>query len=302
MDEGTTNGPARLCSMEGCAEPYYARGRCARHYRLWLRSDEGRATVRPKRSPTSLRIPGSETDRAYLAGLIDGDGSITRFVPSRGYWNIKVYMTDEEVIQWLTNNVGGTTSSYLAKDRTRRSYHWHLSRQGHVRTFLLAIAPHFRVHDSQARAHAAINEIGAKLGEAAVSLSYDWQWRGSRVRASTGRYRTAPVLDLPDDETVRAYLGGLVDSDGSVTRTDRKTEYWRVKVDMTETEIMDWLVSIGGTLASYLHADRTRAMNQWSLSRQAHVRTFLLAVSPYLKVHEKQRKAQAAIDAIDAKS
>lgn len=71
---------------------------------------------------------------------------------------------------------------------------------------------------------------------------------------------------------------------------------------MTETEIMDWLVSMGGTLASHLHEDRTRAMNQWCLSRQAHVRSFLLAVSPYLKVHEKQRKAKAAVAAIDAKT
>lgn len=197
MDGGTTHGPARLCAVEGCEEPKYARGRCKLHYGRWLRSDEGRAMARRNRSPTALNLPGRETDRAYLAGLIDGDGSITRFVPSRGYWNIKVYMTDEEVIHWLTKNVGGTTSSYLAKDRTRRLHHWHLSRQVHVRTFLLAIAPHLRLHDSQARAYAAINEIGTKLGEAAVHPSYDGQWCGSAVRASTRLRRSARSSTCP---------------------------------------------------------------------------------------------------------
>lgn len=97
-------------------------------------------------------------------------------------------------------------------------------------------------------------------------------------------------------------MAGLIDGDGCITRRDPTKGYWRVTVDMTDKEVIDWLCGIGGAYASQLHKDRTRRMHAWYLSRQAHVRLFLLAILPYLRVHAKQRKALAAITEIEAKT
>lgn len=94
--------------------------------------------------------------------MIDGEGSITRSDPKHGRWQIKIYMTDKEIIDWLHANIGGTVSSYLAKNRTKRSYHWHLNRQSDVREFLLAVRPYLKVHRKQMKVRDALNEIEAK--------------------------------------------------------------------------------------------------------------------------------------------
>jgi hypothetical protein len=126
---------------------------------LNLRNSHSSPTKRRYKHSKKLDLPTKETDLAYLAGLIDGDGCITRFNPSRGYWNIKIYMTDKEVIDWLTATLGVTVSSHLRKDRTRRMYMWHLSRQANVRLFLLAVSPYLRVHAKRRKAIEAITEI-----------------------------------------------------------------------------------------------------------------------------------------------
>jgi len=154
--------PADFCSVEGCEKPRETRGWCGKHYREWLYSEDGQAAKRYKKTQIDFRPPDREIDRAYLAGLIDGDGSITRFAPKRGYWNIKIYMMDREVIDWLQAYIGGTTSTYQPKNRIRRVYQWHLSRQAHVRLFLMAVSPYLKVHAKQARAREALSEIEDK--------------------------------------------------------------------------------------------------------------------------------------------
>ena len=131
-------------------------------------SREGRASVRHYEPARVLTLPIEQTELAYLGGLIDGDGCITRRNPIRGYWSVKVSMMDKEIIDWLTANVGGTESTQQKKNRTRLLYAWHLSRQAHVREFLLAIAPYLKVHAKQRRALEAIAEIETKTGAGAI--------------------------------------------------------------------------------------------------------------------------------------
>lgn len=50
----------------------------------------------------------SETDKAYIAGIIDGEGSIyARNERKTIYPTIAVHMTDKNVIEWLNNKIGG---------------------------------------------------------------------------------------------------------------------------------------------------------------------------------------------------
>jgi hypothetical protein len=139
-----------------------SRDLCRWHYEDWLASREVPEVEKRKYVAASFRLPDREVDRAYLGGLLDGEGSITRFDPKYGNWAIKVYMTDKEVIDWLHANVGGSRSTYLPKNRKKISHLWHLSRQADVRTFLIAISPYLKVHNKQQKAREALMEIEAK--------------------------------------------------------------------------------------------------------------------------------------------
>lgn len=162
MTVADASSPVVLCLVEGCQERKRSRGRCSRHYRQWLYSPEGQAAKQKYNTPVEFKVPKSEIERAYLAGLIDGDGCITLRDPVNGYWAIKISMTDKEIIDWLFANVGGTVTSFLHKNRKRRMYLWQLSAHADVRQFLIAVAPHLKVHAKQGKAQAALAGIEAK--------------------------------------------------------------------------------------------------------------------------------------------
>ena len=151
-----------VCSVEGCEEPRERREFCRDHYEEWLANREAPIVEKPKRVAASFRLPDREEEKAYLGGLIDGEGSITRFRPKSGAWAIKIYMGDKEVIDWLHATVGGTVNEYLPKNRTKPSHQWQLSRQADVREFLLAVRPYLKIHRKLMKTRDALNEIEGK--------------------------------------------------------------------------------------------------------------------------------------------
>jgi hypothetical protein len=71
------------------------------HYEEWLGSREIPKKEVSKWNAASFWLPDREVEKAYLGGLIDGEGSITRSDPKHGRWQIKILMTDKEIIDWL---------------------------------------------------------------------------------------------------------------------------------------------------------------------------------------------------------
>ena len=57
---------------------------------------------------------------------------------------------------------------------------------------------------------------------------------------------------MPEGNTLDAYLVGLIDSDGFITRTDRRSNYWHVNVSIMDKEVIGWLANIrpAGTVHS----------------------------------------------------
>jgi hypothetical protein len=69
------------------------------HYTRWYRGEKLRAVLSRQQAPP-LALPSSEADLGYLAGLLDGEGSIA--LRSYGqYWRVRVNKTDKEIIDWL---------------------------------------------------------------------------------------------------------------------------------------------------------------------------------------------------------
>jgi hypothetical protein len=62
----------------------------------------------------------TETERAYLAGIIDGEGTITPVVAGKRYEypdvRIAVYGTDQRLLDWIKFRFGGRTSAFQRKE------------------------------------------------------------------------------------------------------------------------------------------------------------------------------------------
>lgn len=102
----------------------------------------------------------SALDSAYLAGLMDGEGTVS----IKGYKSgqvapyLTVQMTDETAIAWLFERLGGSVATRQSGTR-RRVYVWHTERAAHVLEILLKIQPYAVTK----REHVAISTEACRL-------------------------------------------------------------------------------------------------------------------------------------------
>jgi|SRR5688572_3481383 len=84
----------------------------------------------------------SNTDIAWVAGLLEGEGYIG--IPQKNLVLITINMTDQDVIQSIYDKLQiGTvhSSPKIYANQTKLVHHWSLSKQRDVARFLLAVAP-----------------------------------------------------------------------------------------------------------------------------------------------------------------
>jgi hypothetical protein len=92
----------------------------------------------------------------------------------------------------------------------------------------------------------------------------------------------------------------MLDREGSISlRT--YGEYWRVRVNLTDKDVIDWLATIGGTTSCQARGGNRKYMWEWSLADQGDVHDLLSAVLPYLKNPTKRDEAQRAVSAISTR-
>ena len=101
-----------------------------------LRSFRGNRTYKP--SPVSVTIPVDEK-LGYLAGIIDGEGSIG--VRGNGVPYISVYNTSRPMLEWLTTNVGGSVGGSPDRRGRQPCFHWSVQARNDVLAILAAITP-----------------------------------------------------------------------------------------------------------------------------------------------------------------
>jgi hypothetical protein len=109
-----------------------------------------------RRSP--LAIPADLAALGYLAGIIDGEGSITR--RTSGHWRITVPMTDREVIDYL-HSFGGVVSAAPRPAPRKTMYTWTVGDMEGVASLLEAILPYMHLNAKKQLALEAIREIRA---------------------------------------------------------------------------------------------------------------------------------------------
>lgn len=98
----------------------------------------GRGGFRPSR----LRLPNDPSVLAYIAGLMDGEGCITR---EHGNWKIQIGMTDASIIKWLGRFGGTVRREKHQNPRWNDCWRWRVMAQAEVAEFLNALVPYLRV-------------------------------------------------------------------------------------------------------------------------------------------------------------
>lgn len=143
-------GPIPSCHCDSCRKCRNRENARRRYYGLPLLPHLPKG-VRDSR----LRLPADPVALAYLAGLFDGEGCITR---ANGRTIVQIGMTDREVIEYLAS-LGGTMRCEDGPGRGNRKplYRWRLLARREVAEFLAAVLPYLRV--KRAVAQARLDEL-----------------------------------------------------------------------------------------------------------------------------------------------
>ncbi len=143
---------------------------------------------------------------------------------------------------------------------------------------IVALAARYRCRKS--RVSALLIE-SAVMG-IAVSREYERR-RGTVNRVLQCRVQSLPALT----DTQWAYIAGIFDGEGSLTREANRGLHYRVCISQLEGELLPWIARTVG--AGYVTRQRTaeplkRNQEQWRISKQRHVYQFLIGVWPYIIV------------------
>ena len=102
----------------------------------------------------------TETEWAYIAGLLDGEGVIT-VTKHRGRYRrsktaqyvpkVEISNTDRKVIDWLNSRINGVVWTSSRKKGWKKLYTWRLQRQEEILDFLLNVLPYLIIKSGQAK-------------------------------------------------------------------------------------------------------------------------------------------------------
>jgi hypothetical protein len=95
------------------------------------------------RKPGIFNPPTDPIEIGYLAGLFDGEGSV--FPTQRFFgWQVRITMTNEEVMRWL-HSLGGALSYSENKPPRLPTWTWALNRYEDVPRFCETMLPYLKV-------------------------------------------------------------------------------------------------------------------------------------------------------------
>jgi hypothetical protein len=102
-----------------------------------------------------------ETDKAYLAGIIDGEGTIHATINDSGAMTswIAVYNTDKDLMDWIEETfiVGGVYQVKRRQKHWKTSYVWKCNGRAGA-SVLKAVLPYLRVKKAKAEKYIEIHE------------------------------------------------------------------------------------------------------------------------------------------------
>ena len=229
-------------------------------------------------------------DAAYVAGLLDGDGSFNIIRKTDNPFSaqfrtpIRLYNTDTRVLYWMSGMFGGIV----------HDGYWELLKKSSQQILLRAILPYQRVKHVETELLLAIYVLqDGRKSKDAVHLStikntLQEQMRWLHHNRNTHSITTPAHSDIIMSPETFAYLAGIVDTDGSIqVCKNHASMSYRLAVSNTSLLLMDWLVTTFGGL--YYPGNKVESMcYNWNLNKQQELLYVLQRIRPYLKVKWEQ--------------
>jgi len=226
---------------------------------------------------------------AYLAGLIDGDGSISiRDGGKKGYQlTTSVWSTCRPLMKWLVRSFGGQFRKLPTKGNRKQKYCWYT----YCKNVVEQVTPYLILKADQGRLAQRYYIIGSERNpELRNELMTDLQ--------NANRF-FVPVVNTPIPESLCiptkadfAYLAGLFDAEGSFSIHKRNLsgngQYTSLaRISNTDQRIFDWLRSrFGGGFS--ITPRKTRDEGCWCLTGKKDREKMMLATLPYLVVKKER--------------
>lgn len=183
---------------------------------------------------------------AYIAGIIDGEGSIMLLNQGKGRSRrpeVSVGMTDENVIDELVASAGGFKRAVNSTGR-KDMYYWRCS-GGKALDLLKRVRPHLVIERRQKLADIVLAYCEPKRGlrgPGARNARAD-RLISEKMRSTNAKRRkmvpsSAAVPKRNPSIADRHYLAGILDGEGYVSFEQR-----RIEVFSTDPELLAWLAS-----------------------------------------------------------
>lgn len=236
---------------------------------------------------------------AYLAGLVDGDGSFgIRSVDGTGYqFTLSVYNTYRPLMKWLVRVFGGSWRKLPTEGNRKQKYCWYTSSNKIVQNLI----PYLVLKKEQ-----------ANLSDQFLTMAFERNPKGREdlmLSLQIANDKFEPVCKQTVLESIKkieptkldwAYLSGLFDAEGSFS-IDKRNKKGNgsftscARISNTDNRLFPWIMSrFGGTYSTSKKKEEDRDEGCWRLSeprgligrKQREIK--LLAILPYLVVKKER--------------
>lgn len=259
---------------------------------------------------------------AYVAGLIDGDGSIflsktqgkkTHSPTYKPY--ISLHNSNKGIIDFLHSNFPGRyheRKSYVDKKGCQKlvSHLWRLEGRVLCLNFINKVGKYLTIKKDRAFfLKEFIEEQPENPGTAGVSKELSYQREKSFLamkefnarKSSTDKFTNNRCLELSDDPKVWSYIAGLMDTDGSFSIGKVKPSIKRqlknptyssyVVLTLTDVKAINFMkenVPYGNISVTKAKTATAGYCYRWELRSGDHICDFINRIEKYMRVKKEQ--------------
>lgn len=229
---------------------------------------------------------------AFLAGLIDGDGSISISIIRRKDWDgnsfqpyIAIGVTSRKLCKWVQKHFGGNLYGYDATKGRQKMYHWKLYGKQALRDLIVQLLPYLLIKKESAQAVLEYMDLGSEPNqEARLALA-------EKIKViNSNNHLTQDIRELSKRESM-AYLAGIVDTEGAIGIRDNQGEAFGayVMINNTNESLIKWISSLfEGRISKHEYVSaKNRDNNLWALYGKQNIENFILAILPYLVIKKE---------------
>jgi len=229
---------------------------------------------------------------AFLAGLIDGDGSISISIIRRKDWNgnsfqpyIAIGVTSRKLCKWVQKHFGGNLYGYDQADGHQKMYHWKLYGKQTLKDLIVQLLPYLLIKKEAAQTVLEYMDLGSTPNqEARLAIA-------EKIKVvNSNNHLVTDTRKMSKRESM-AYLAGIVDTEGAIGIRDNHGEAFSayVMINSTTEALIKWLASLfeGKVYKHEYLVETYRDNHLWRLYGKQNIENFILAILPYLVVKKE---------------